>query len=192
MARVHCDCNQRVRFTGKVTSLGQLRDWYCCNCHSLPKMLGRFKKLELDKAIHDAAAALCEHGRMYSHQRRNGHAVCKWAADLLLKQRTKIKACKSFEDLVAIVKRCTRLIPRFKELSVYDTALRIGANLDIFPDRVYLHCGAKAGARNLQLKIGKGYLEKSDLPIELRQLPPHIIENFFCVCKKQLRQLRVA
>lgn len=43
-------------------------------------------------------------------------------------------------------------IPGLGELYVYDTTLRIGAKLNLFPDKVYLHAGTRLGATALGLR----------------------------------------
>ena len=51
-----------------------------------------------------------------------------------------------------IVEECK--VKGFGELSIYDTAVRIGAHLRIEPDKVYLHAGAREGIKALE---DKGY-----------------------------------
>ena len=72
---------------------------------------------------------------------------------------------------------------------VYDTVLRIGAKLDLFPDRVYLHCGTREGARALGLKWRDPWLKVDELPRELRRLKPHEIEDFLCIYKGEFAKL---
>jgi hypothetical protein len=71
-------------------------------------------------------------------------------------------------------------------LSVYDTAQRIGTNLGLTPDRVYLHAGAKDGAQNLGLDVSRGYLMPEELPLPLQELDPDEIETFLCRCKDEM------
>ena len=66
-----------------------------------------------------------------------------------------------------IVEACAKQIKGIGELTIYDTALRIGFYLDIYPDKVYLHAGTREGAKRLigEDKVkNKKYLEMSELP----------------------------
>jgi hypothetical protein len=71
------------------------------------------------------------------------------------------------------------------ELYVYDTALRIGVNLGVFPKEVYLHAGTRVGARKLGLDVSKPTVKMSFLPTHLRTLRPHEVEDVLCIFKDQ-------
>ena len=60
-----------------------------------------------------------------------------------------LRACKSFLELMQISEKVGEGFWAHPGLTVYDTALRIGAHLDIMPDRIYLHAGVKEGAKAL-------------------------------------------
>lgn len=59
-------------------------------------------------------------------------------------------------------------------LCEYDFSMRIGAYLNIEPDRVYLQAGALAGAKNLGFEIIDNKVEISDLPKKFRSLEPSL------------------
>ena len=80
-------------------------------------------------------------------------------------------------------------IPGVGSLMVYDTALRIGARLGALPKRVYLHRGTRVGARALHLDYRQPTLEVSELPMALRELPPHEIEDLLCIYESELSRL---
>jgi len=105
--------------------------------------------------------------------------------------------CKYFEDIMALV--YSQKVKGFGPLCVYDTALRLGAILNIYPKAVYLHRGTYDGAKNLfgndfirmNAQLFKGdrqypYLEKDCFPLELQRLEVHHIENFLCSRKDDL------
>lgn len=77
-------------------------------------------------------------------------------------------------------------VPGIGELYVYDTSLRIGAKLNLLPERVYLHAGIRRGARALGLKADKA-LKVSVLPTEFHSLRPHEIEDVLCIFKKKFK-----
>jgi len=54
-------------------------------------------------------------------------------------------------------------IPGLGELYVYDTTLRIGAKLNLFPDKVYLHAGTRLRERALGLRTA-ATLKMFELP----------------------------
>lgn len=86
----------------------------------------------------------------------------------------------------------TKNIKKFGELCSYDTALRIGFNLNILPHKIYLHAGAMKGAENLKWDTKKKEIELNEIPkihSDLLVLQPYEIENFLCIYKKELANL---
>ncbi|MDR1443433.1 MAG: hypothetical protein LBI94_01000, partial [Treponema sp.] len=84
-------------------------------------------------------------------------------------------------------------------LAIYDTALRLGFRLNIYPKKIFLHSGAKEGAKKLGFELRPGsftapsgktyqhpYLDKGDLspPSAVSTLPEYELENILCVCKE--------
>ncbi|MEK4229747.1 hypothetical protein [Solibacillus sp. FSL H8-0538] len=92
-------------------------------------------------------------------------------------------------------------IEGFGPVGVYDTALRIGVYMGIYPEMVYIHAGSKEGTK---LLLGKDYTAKiayyfmGDLdypvldplvyPEEIQNLAPYHIENFLCNRINKIRQ----
>jgi hypothetical protein len=144
----------------------------------------------LSEAIRVAAMAVLPDGVMDNHQHRVGRRRCAKAAARLLARAGQIEACTTFHDLLKVVTEVTEPVDRFGPLACYDTSIRIGAFLNLRPDRVYLHCGTKEGAKALGLDVRGDYLEITTLPRELRSLAPEDIENLLCLCKVNLRRLR--
>ena len=142
-----------------------------------------YQRLPLREAIEQAAMALGPGGKKHRHQYRIPRAVLRRVANCLLSKQGEIEACQSFECLKAIVNECR--VSGFGRVAVYDTAQRIGVNMGLAPDRVYLHAGAKAGARNLGLDISRGYLMPEELPLPLQELEPDDVETFLCRYKHE-------
>ena len=69
---------------------------------------------------------------------------------------------------------------------MYDTSLRLGAYLDLWPEVVYVHAGTKKGCRALSVGTGDGTVELESLPEPLRVLEPYQAEDFLCIFKAQL------
>jgi hypothetical protein len=96
---------------------------------------------------------------------------------------------RTFDELHEAVGQC-RDIRMFGELTQYDVATRVGAYLNLWPEKVYLHAGTRKGARALGLAVrGRAALEMSELPQELRLLEPWQVEDFLCLHKAELRRL---
>ncbi|WML37291.1 hypothetical protein [Clostridium sp. OS1-26] len=112
--------------------------------------------------------------------------------DDLIKEKISNSLC--FADILDTVYSLRRnnIIKYFGPLNLYDCSLRIGAHYNIYPSRVYVHCGSITGAKNLFkdkynniVKYYNGdksfpYIPINSLPEELQNLEPHYIEDFLC------------
>lgn len=147
----------------------------------------------LRSAIRFAGLAVNREGKRFMHQRRLSETSLHAAYNSLLRNESKIKRCKDFDELHSLLER--RLLHRTKgigELYIYDTAFRIGANLGILPTKVYLHRGTREGARALGYVGRLPWIEVSDLPYELRRRKPYEIEDFLCIKKNVLRNAKIS
>ncbi|MBI6875571.1 hypothetical protein [Clostridium aciditolerans] len=112
--------------------------------------------------------------------------------DDLIKEKISNSLC--FTDILDTVYSLRRnnIIKYFGPLNLYDCSLRIGAHYNIYPSRVYVHCGSITGAKNLFknkydniIKYYNSdnsfpYIPINSLPEELQNLEPHYIEDFLC------------
>lgn len=152
------------------------------NGPKLDTYLDYFKKLAtLDDAIQ--YAFLGKDGKIHDHQYRVGKLKLGRARKLLQNHSAEIEACKSFDDLLTLVEDRTSSIDRFGVLAVYDTSLRLGAYLKLWPEVVYLHAGTKKGCKVLGVATKGGTVEMSSLPQSIRPLKPYHAENFLCIFK---------
>ena len=97
-------------------------------------------------------------------------------------------ACGSaatFGELYDLVRATIESVHGIGELMVYDTATRLGAHLDLMPDRVYLHAGTRAGAEVLGFS-GRDTIRSKELPAPLQQLEPYELEDCLCIYKEHL------
>ncbi len=69
------------------------------------------------------------------------------------------------------------------ELTVYDTALRIGAHFGLEPTRVYLHAGTRVGARVLDLDDRQSTIEMDELSAPMQRLLAREAEDLLCIYK---------
>ena len=74
-------------------------------------------------------------------------------------------------------------VPYIGELTVFDTALRLGSFFGYSPQVVYLHRGAAKGYMALMHKIAPYSIPATDFPDPLCGLEPYQIENFLCIFK---------
>ena len=150
----------------------------------IEKYLRFFENLNsLDDAIRVAALATGKDGKIHGHQRRVGRKILTKTSKKLLRHTDELGACETFDDLLNCVEDKTQRIERFGELAVYDTSLRVGAHLGLWPELVYLHAGTKKGCKALGVDASNGIIEMGDLPKPIRTLAPYQTEDFLCIFK---------
>ena len=140
----------------------------------------------MSDAIRLAALAVSSKGKRYSHQRRLSKTALEQAQDILLENEELMRQSQDFDDLFLLFERLLSSVKELGELYIYDTALRIGAKIGVFPERVYLHTGTRIGAKALGFDGRMKTLEVSQLPEWLQQLQPHEIEDVLCIFKEML------
>jgi len=139
---------------------------------------------DLETAIRSAALARTADGKREPHQRRIPVEVLSELEKSLQGLRTQLKSAKTFEDVFDLVQ--SQRIDGVGPLTIYDTAVRIGAHLGLAPERVHLHAGVAVGARALGLDTSSDTLAMSDVPAPLRRLSADDLENFLCIYKESL------
>jgi hypothetical protein len=138
----------------------------------------------LEEAIYVAAVARNHEGKKNKHQWRLKTIDLEKFAVQLVDKATEVGKSTSFDELLATIER-------FKthgigSLAVYDTAERIGAYMNIFPEKIYLHAGVKVGAEKIVGKrLQKKYLLKEEMPSIFQQADLHCgaIEDILCMYK---------
>lgn len=150
--------------------------------------LKHFQRMQsLAHAIESAAWAKGPCGKRFDHQRRLTRKALNRSRALLLGVAPKIARCESFDELHTLVLDTVGAVDGIGELYVYDTSLRIGAYLNTLPLRVYLHAGTRQGAKALGI-ASKGFsVSVEELPLVLRELDPHEIEDLLCIYKEEIR-----
>lgn len=119
---------------------------------------------------------------MFSHQRRVGFKVANSGYELLKQREDDLIRCRSFEEILVITDEVSKQIYRLGPLWSYDTALRIGFQMEIYPKNVYLQAGVKNGYKKVfNQNPNNRFEEKNKFPKELQILEPYEIENFLCI-----------
>ena len=141
----------------------------------------------LQRAIEHAALATNSRGKRYLHQRRLKRKTLEQALDILLAHKRQLRKAESFDKVFQLVETALEDVFGVGELYVYDTSLRVGAKLGLFPTKVYLHAGTRVGARALGFDQKAKTLSRSVLPPALRALEPHEIEDMLCIFKDKFK-----
>jgi hypothetical protein len=116
-------------------------------------------------------------------------ATLEKAKEILLANLGELKKSQSFDDLFLLIEKLLQPINGAGELYIYDTALRIGANMNLLPTKIYLHAGTRVGARALGFNTKCRVIEKQDLPLDFKDLEPHEIEDVLCIFKSELEKV---
>lgn len=142
------------------------------------------KEPTLAEAVRRAALATTPDGHRDPHHRRRKQKDLERASEVLASRLPEIAEAANFAKLHALCEKALGPLNDLGELYVYDAALRIGAKIGVLPRRIYLHTGTRAGAKALRLDTSGKALDVSDLPVELRELEPHELEDVLCLYKK--------
>jgi hypothetical protein len=144
----------------------------------------------LREAIRLAALARTQRDTRHDHQRRiSQRDLERWCQVLTARIRT-IQSCKDFQELFQLTESVGRVTKGIGELTIYDTAQRIGAYLGLSPKMVYLHAGTRKGARMMRLDGGRQFLRIQELPSAFSGLKPHEVEDCLCIYAEDLARLR--
>ncbi|GFE65130.1 hypothetical protein [Litoreibacter roseus] len=110
----------------------------------------------------------------------------------MVEKSKEIASLKDFDELYELVRPIKDRIHGVGPLLHYDVCLRIATGfLEVKPELIYVHAGAKEGARALGLNTSNGKLKKDDFPAEVKRLDSaEDIEVFLCVKKDALKALR--
>lgn len=150
----------------------------------LDAYLDHYHQLEnLDDAIRQACHGKDE--KIHSHQHLIGKKKLDQAYKKLRKHAIEIAASESFDNLLTKVDCFTAAIDRFGVLAVYDTSLRLGAFLDVWPELVYLHAGTRKGCKKLGVEARGSTVKMEHLPQAIQVLKPYQAEDFLCIFKDQ-------
>lgn len=177
---------------GPLRALSDIVNCYirCCRPGAV-KELSKFKPVSLSEAIKMAGTARDPEGKKFAHQWRIQNSVLEKFADRLERNRAEISASRTFEglfDIICGIRKAKADLKGIGKLTIYDTALRIGTNLGLRPDHIYLHAGTTDGAKALDLYDGQDRLDPIGVPKVLNRLEPYEIEDLLCIYKDDLKK----
>lgn len=167
-----------------------IRQYKKYNRPSLNKYLNIYKSfLKIDDVITCATLGKLPQGKKHFHQNRLKNDVMESVKNKLLRRKEEINNCSKFYQIINIVEEEAE--SGFGELAIYDTSLRIGAFLGVYPEEVYLHAGTLKGAKAIGLQTQKKKIPLSDIPNGLKSLKVYEIEDFLCIYKNKLKNNNV-
>lgn len=125
--------------------------------------------------------AIASNRKTQSHQRRIKRETKGNLEQHLLSIYPLLSSFNDFDELRELIR-----IKGIGDVTIYDTADRIGYAFGIHPKKVYIHRGAKIGAKNLmgpKFVRGRKFLYMDELPEEFQKLTPREVENCLCIYK---------
>jgi hypothetical protein len=140
----------------------------------------------LKDAIEAAARAVDDYGKIHFHQRRVAKADLMALAEKLMSLENEFANAKSFDEIFEIVKKTNQA--GINEITVFDTAFRMGSYLNLFPDKIYLTSGTRIGAEHLLGKLDNiNTLLPTDFPSPFQRKDISIadIEDILYVCRNE-------
>lgn len=119
------------------------------------------------------------------------YEISRQVRNNLLKRINELLRAKNFDQIFQIVTECK--VKGFGELSIYDTSMRIASHMNIEPDKVYLHAGARKGMEILEDKgyvvegsAKKKFVELKDMPKPMQVLKAAETEHLLCSMKEKI------
>jgi len=137
-------------------------------------------------AVARAAAANGSDGKRLPHQRRLLKTVIPAASAKLQRAVKTFQRGRTFDELFNVIQVTIGHIPGVGPLYVYDTALRLSAFLGLQPAEVYLHAGARDGAKRLLGNLAVSMVPLAQFPRTLNKLLPYEMENLLCCYREYL------
>lgn len=160
-----------------------------CRDNTLKELSYYQEKDTLRKAVESASWAEDPDGETHPHQQRPSQLNSKTFQEIekiLLENLDELRSCSSFKELIETVESKIGDIGGVGPLMLYDTSQRIGAYLDIMPEKVFLHRGTKEGAEALGFDSGRDSISPEELPEPFQKLEPYEIEDCLCLYHEHL------
>lgn len=185
--RGHCAGGKK----GEVNSLAEIVTHYIDNYRqkAADELAYYGSCPSLAETIRLAANAIWQGDKRHDHQRRIPGSALARLGRRLLAIESKVKEATSFVDLFGLVKDTAKDLMYIGELTIYDTALRIGSKLKRYPEEVYLHAGTRKGAAILGVDTTRESIPTTSLPSAFKDLKPYEIEDVLCLYKSDLQIL---
>lgn len=148
---------------------------------------------DLEKVIQLACSKKIPCGARFPHLYRIPNSALKQWKESLQVSIKNSNGHSSFRSLWGNLTLIAEGISRIGKLTVYDASLKIGAFLDSPPHEVYLHAGTRKGAEVLGLPTNRKSIPLNEFQGDnevIRRLEPFEVEDFLCIFKEELRELK--
>jgi hypothetical protein len=168
-----------------MSLLSDIRDDYILHFRPKAKAEARHYAQGSDgERIRRAALAKNSAGLKHKHQWRIPLAALEEFSGRLANRLLDITQAKSFAELLAILE--SERVEGIAELTIYDTAIRIGRGQDLEPIEVYLHAGTRKGAKNLRLNVRRPSIPRIEFPADFYGLTAAELEDLLCIYARYL------
>ncbi len=149
----------------------------------------------LDQAVREAALALADENAGLDHvPDRIALTELATAKQRLLDALAPLRDADDFDALYALVRPLLADLDGIDAELAYATAVRIGMQAGLEPQRIYLHDAQVRGSAAclVELEDGLASLEKRQLPglLQHPDLPAAVIQGCLALCGNQVRWLR--
>jgi hypothetical protein len=167
-----------------------------CRAHARKEFAYFGNQPDLHTAIKVSALAIIEkdeypHKKIrHPHQRRIPRDKLDALRRGLWRRRHALRRKTNFAEIMKITETVGADIWKNSKLTVYDTAHRIGAHLNVRTRQVYIHAGVAEGAKALGFDGNETSIHPDNFPKAFRGLLPDEIEDCLCIYKKQLKRLQ--
>lgn len=137
-------------------------------------------------ALERAARSELATGKLHPHQWRVGRVTLSLWVKAVLRNEDEISRAANFHDLHHAISKAR--IDGIGELTIYDTAHRLGIARGLSPKQVYVHAGVRKGARALGLAL-RSSIQMRELPSPLDRLSPSAAEDVLCIYKDDIARI---
>jgi len=178
-----------------IDSLEKLINCYWHNHQQLSVEETWYGNLDsLEQAVQDAALALADENVDLDHvPDRIPLTELATAKQRLLDAMGSIAKSSDFESLYGEVRKCLAGLQNISPSLVFMTALRIGMQAGLSPQKIYLHDEVRDGAALLvELDEQSISIERSQLPriFQHPDLPAAVVQGCLAMCRNQLLWLK--
>ncbi len=179
--RQHCEING---LASPMSLKQQVEDFISESRKSIRQSIRQWQSRSFAQVIDLAGLGNDFNGKRHDHLRRLKAAALRSGQAKLTKKKTDLMSVKSFEQVYQLTTEIADEVKGLGQMWAYDTAVAIGSHVRRMPRKVYLHRGARDGAKRLlRWEVTHSSLLPSAFPKELSKLKAYEIEDFLCLYK---------
>jgi hypothetical protein len=169
-----------------ANNIRKLYNHYVSSEHqlSLEKIKKYYQDLKkLEDVIKLAPKGVTSGLMKHPHQKRIPNSILNRFTLKLLRKKKEIQLVSNFKSLYLLIDH--NKISGIGDLTVYDTALRIGFYLKVYPTKLFVQAGSKIGyMRLVNVSHVSNPVDNGCIPECLRKVKKYHLENFLCIYKE--------